>query len=312
MNIIEYAIRLGKSLNKTEEGEELKKIYNQVKESHNRCEKEVNKEYYSVYNQYVERECSRNHFFGWHVSYDKMKCFVENEDNKSDTQLFTASEYVVKKEEFSQLALASEAMGNLAVQITDAVIAGKYEDDKIRKILKVMKIKNAVTDLQMAVERSGLKLYLLKNANQLLNIAPQWEEYEKKLKRKNYVPYIGDETPPIILENEDKAYIDILERIMFVQHLILTGMFEGFWNILIELDENDKVKGEFYQGDKIKKYSFSHMNIGKELINQKAWVYKIYMGQNYIYVLANKRTLYLGNGEQKSEVFGLCYPKEDL
>ena len=72
MNIIEYSIRLGKALNKTELGKEIKNIYVSLRDEHNKHREKV-VSHYQIYNQCVEHECSRNHFYGWSITYEKMK-----------------------------------------------------------------------------------------------------------------------------------------------------------------------------------------------------------------------------------------------
>ena len=75
MNIIEYSIRLGKALNKTELGKEIKNIYVSLRDEHNKHGEKV-VSHYQIYNQCVEHECSRNHFYGWSITYEKMKQYV--------------------------------------------------------------------------------------------------------------------------------------------------------------------------------------------------------------------------------------------
>ena len=82
MNIIEYSIRLGKALNKTELGKEIKNIYVSLRDEHNKHREKV-VSHYQIYNQCVEHECSRNHFYGWSITYEKMKQYVKNDlDNE--------------------------------------------------------------------------------------------------------------------------------------------------------------------------------------------------------------------------------------
>lgn len=64
------------------------------------------------------------------------------------------------------------------------------------------------------------------------------------------------------LGNIDKIYADAMDRVMFVLYVILMGILEGFWNILINLDENDRVEGEIFHIEKIKRCSFLHKKMG--------------------------------------------------
>ncbi|WP_143079974.1 hypothetical protein [Sharpea azabuensis] len=99
---------------------------------------------------------------------------------------------------------------------------------------------------------------------------------------------------------------------MFVQYMMLMGIFEGFWDILIELSKEDGVEGNLSQPNGIRRGSFIHKNIGKEIVNKEAWMYKIHDDKDSFYFLANKRTIHIEKNKGKSEVYGVAYPKEDI
>ena len=107
-------------------------------------------------------------------------------------------------------------------------------------------------------------------------------------------------------------FIDLVDRMMFVQYMMLMGIFEGFWDILIELSKEDGVEGNLSQPNGIRRGSFIHKNIGKEIVNKEAWMYKIHDDKDSFYFLANKRTIHIEKNEGKSEVYGIAYPKEDI
>ena len=313
MNIIEYSIRLGKSLNKLVIGKDLKSTYHQIQEKHKTNDIEQKEHYYySVYNQCAEKECARYHFFGWIIAYDNMKSYMEDKDDESNELILAASEYVMQNQDILQCALEAQKMGQLIVKISDAVVTGNYNDENICNILKNIKVKNAITDLQMAVERSGLKMFIIKNSKHLFAANSQYDEYQEELRKQNYIPYFGEKRPTIALENVDDVYIDMIDRMSFVQHIILMGIFEGFWNILINIDEGEGVEGQITQVSKITSCSFSHKSTEKELLNKESWMYKIYIGGDYVYVLAKERTIRFDKGNQSTDVHGICYPKEDF
>ncbi len=160
----------------------------------------------------------------------------------------------------------------------------------------------------LALERSGLKVFLLKNA-QFLSMN---DEYELELRKSNYVPYIGEHKPELCNKGMNDIFIDLVDRMMFVQYMMLMGIFEGFWDILIELSKEDGVEGNLSQPNGIRRGSFIHKNIGKEIVNKEAWMYKIHDDKDSFYFLANKRTIHIEKNEGKSEVYGIAYPKEDI
>jgi len=95
MNIIEYSLRLGKALNKTELGRKMKSTYVSLKEKYEKCETEEIINHYQVYDQCVSSECSRNHFYGWFVIYEKMKQYVENDVEDREEIILNAAEYIL-------------------------------------------------------------------------------------------------------------------------------------------------------------------------------------------------------------------------
>ena len=307
MNIIEYSIRLGKALNKTELGKEIKNIYFSIRDEYNQCEEKV-LNHYQIYNQCVEHECSKNHFYGWAITYEKMRQYVKNDLDDGDKLILDTAKYVLENDEFKKMSDISKKMGKVVVKLSDAIICSKYDDEDIKDLLKIMKVKNAVMDLQMAVERSGLKMFLMKNAN----VFTKNDGYELELRKNNYIPYIGEHIPELCNKGMNETYIDLIDRMMFVQYMMLMGIFEGFWNILIELSSDDGVDGDLSQPNGIRRGMFIHKNMGKEIVNKEAWMYKIQNGRESFYFLANKRTIHIEKNEGKSEVYGVAYPKEDI
>lgn len=309
MNIIEYSFRLGKALNKTEIGKKMKSTYVSLKEKYEKCETEETISHYQVYDQCVASECSRNHFYGWFVIYEKMKQYVEDEVQDREEIILNAAEYILKSDDFKIMSDVSQEMGSLVVKLVDSIICSEYDDADIQKLLKVMKVKNAVTDLQMSIERTGIKMFLAKNAKAFFKYD---SKYEMELKRNNYIPYIGEEKPISCARENSESYMDLLDRMIFIQYVMLMGIFEGFWNILIELSDTDGVESYMNQPNGIRRTSFVHKNIEKELLNREAWMYKIYVNKDHFYFLANKRFIHIENNEGTSEVYGVCYPKEDM
>lgn len=138
------------------------------------------------------------------------------------------------------------------------------------------------------------------------------DEYELELRKSNYVPYIGEHKPELCNKGMNDIFIDLVDRMMFVQYMMLMGIFEGFWDILIELSKEDGVEGNLSQPNGIRRGSFIHKNIGKEIVNKEAWMYKIHDDKDSFYFLANKRIIHIEKNEGKSEVYGIAYPKEDI
>lgn len=237
-----------------------------------------------------------------------MRQYVKNDLDDGDKLILDTAKYVLENDEFKKMSDISKKMGKVVVKLSDAIICSKYDDEDIKDLLKIMKVKNAVMDLQMAVERSGIKMFLMKNAN----VFTKNDGYELELRKNNYIPYIGEHIPELCNKGMNETYIDLIDRMMFVQYMMLMGIFEGFWNILIELSSDDGVDGDLSQPNGIRRGMFIHKNMGKEIVNKEAWMYKIQNGRESFYFLANKRTIHIEKNEGKSEVYGVAYPKEDI
>ncbi len=58
--------------------------------------------HYQIYNQCVEHECSRNHFYGWSITYEKMKQYVKNDLDNGDKLILDTAEVVCENDEFKR------------------------------------------------------------------------------------------------------------------------------------------------------------------------------------------------------------------
>ena len=77
----------------------IKKIYFSLgDECNKRGEKVVR--HYQIYNQCVEHECSRNHFYGWVITYEKMKQYVKTDLSDGDKFILDTAKYVLENDEF--------------------------------------------------------------------------------------------------------------------------------------------------------------------------------------------------------------------
>lgn len=178
----------------------------------------------------------------------------------------------------------------------------KYWNDPMKYIPRFQSV--------MAIGTPDYSVYPGMNKNEIQHnvFMSRWLE----LRKSNYVPYIGEHKPELCNKGMNDIFIDLVDRMMFVQYMMLMGIFEGFWDILIELSKEDGVEGNLSQPNGIRRGSFIHKNIGKEIVNKEAWMYKIHDDKDSFYFLANKRIIHIEKNEGKSEVYGIAYPKEDI
>ena len=307
MNIIEYSFRLGYVLNKTDLGKEIKKEFHSLEENYNNCSA-TKKEHYQLFNRYVEDICSKHHFFGWKMAYENIINYprtthYENEDKG----LLVMAEQIKEDEQYRLMSEAGARMGEIVNNIIMAIFTSNHENMDIIQIKKIAKVKNAIMDLQMSVERSGIKRYLIEKTRENSIID---EKYEAILGTKDYIPYLVDR--PQQLETGDNIYYEMADRLAFTQYMISLGIFEGFWGIVKELTNDDIIDGRILQLKGMRKGEFTHGKVVGELIKRESWIYKIYNNDQTIYFIANARTISFSKKECNCKIQGVFYPEEDI
>ena len=309
MNILDYSILLGRALNKSNAGKKIKEVYHELSNKYN-DEKSATKKMYQNYNHCVENECSRNHFYGWNIAYEKFLNYLEKNIQNKDNSFVDTAKLLKENEEFKNMADISKQMGAIVELIFDSVLRAKYDEECILELFKVFKVKNAIKDLQIAIERSGIKMYMINNASLLAD--SDSTQYERIARENNYIPYMGRRKPEMFASGLNSFTIDLIDRILFIKYMVLLGVFNGFWNITIELSVEDILEEKINSNDVISKGFISHKRIENELINPEAWLYKIIDNADFYYFLANERNLNFGENQGKCDVSGLIYPKEDI
>lgn len=309
MNIIEASIRLGKALRKTDIGRQLINTYQIVSEKY---KKEENSDY-SLFYQSVEKEACQYNFFAWTISYDKFSYVYENPDSENATLFLSTAKLVIADEDIKKLADEAMKLGEIVTKLLDFVLTNKREFNEFGNSFKV---KNAITDLMMTIQRTSLILYIASKLSTVI-YNQRFAEYETERRNKKFLPF-SNEAMKFIAEHieTDELIKDGIERIIFLQYVISKGIFEGFWDIVSEINENEITKSNLEFKEKITEVEFCHNNIFIEIIHRESWLYKLIYSDRTIYVLANEKSLCLANKNDKDKevatISGIVYPEEDV
>lgn len=308
MNIIEYAIRLGKAIRKTPEGRELMDCYTLVLEKYNN----ENHNFYQ-YRELVDHKSSYDHFFAWIIAYDIFEDLLEKPVEENTRMFLETAKLVVADPQIKKLADTAKIIGQITENISQVMITTKEISD-IKELTLSSKVKNAVVDLQMAMQRTGVILFIIRKCQEKKDYfdMPEYSEYCKNREDSKLTPY-SQEAYNFIYQNSkiNDDYKECIERIMLLRYAMKKGIFEGFFGNVKNIRDSELIEFSDVEVDKIKEITFIHTNIVEELRNKKTWLYKINSGKLY-YVLANQKEMHFCGVQEKVTVKGIIYPSEDV
>lgn len=308
MNIIEYAIRLGKAIRKTPEGRELIDCHTLVLEKYNNEDHN-----FYQFRELVDHKSSNNDFFAWNIAYDIFEDLLKKPVEENTRMFLETAKLVVADPQIKKLADKAKIIGQITENISQVMITTKEISD-IKELTLSSKVKNAIVDLQMALQRTGVVLFIIRKCQVKKECftTPEYSEYCKNREDSELIPY-SQEAYNFIYQNTEinDDYKECIERTMFLRYAIKKGIFEGFFGIVKNIRECDLKEFSDVEDDKIKDITFIHTNIVEELRNKKSWLYKINSGKIY-YVLSNQKELHFCSDQEKVTVKGIIYPSEDV
>lgn len=308
MNIIEYAIRLGKAIRKTPEGRELMDCYTLVLEKYNNA----NHNFYH-FSELVGHKSSYNHFFAWIMAYDTFEDLLEKPVEENTRMFLETAKMVVADPQIKKLADKAKIIGQITENISQVMITSKAITE-IKELTISSKVKNAIVDLQMAMQRTGVLLYIIRKCQEKKDYfdMPEYSEYCKNREDSKLSPY-SQEAYNFINQNTEinDDYKECIERTMLLSYAMKKGIFEGFFGIVKNIRECELKEFSDVEDDRIKDITFIHTNIVEELKNKKSWIYKINSSKLY-YVLANQKEMHFSSDQEKVTVKGIIYPSEDV
>ena len=181
MNVLDYSIRLGKLLRKTEEGRSLLQLETGIEEKYK------NNDTFCHYEQFAERNTSQYYFYSWDMAYKTFINMLTDDSIEHRDFFIPTAELISVDEGIKTLASTAVAFGNTFEKIVAVIISGGEYETIIPGSWKY-KVKNAISDIQIAVERTLLirtiAVFYQMHPDLLNNAATQkylTEREEKKL-----------------------------------------------------------------------------------------------------------------------------------
>lgn len=307
MNVIEYALRLGGFLRQTPEGKELL-VWNEKLN-----EKYKDNQDYSEYIRYVEDNTSRYYFYAWDMSYHTYLSVLDDENMEHRDFFLKTAEIVKSDDDIKQYAKCSVKFGNIFEELVQTIIAGDDVKNVMRDNWKY-KIKNAIGDVQIGIERTLLikELVKLGHSQILGNESSPISEYLKEREEKIYLPY-SDKAREFMKEHSEISEIQkkIIEDMHLAIEVIKKGIFYGFWKGINIINEGELMEYDCLKNDVLKQVTFKHNAFPSDIIN-RGWLYKIELENKSVYFLANRKQLHFDPNNQYTEVTGIIYPSQDI
>lgn len=306
MNILDYSIRLGKLLRKTDEGRRLYQMKNNIEEKYH------DKENYRQYEQFAEKKTSQFYFYSWDMAYRAFLNVLRDDTIEHRNLFMPTAELVASDEEISLFATTSADFGKIFEKLVANVISGGEFEKDIPSGWK-FKVKNAISDVQIAVERTLLAktiaLYYQKNQGQINSVETQ--KYLSMREERKFLPF----SKKALEAMSEAQAVSMKEKILYEKmYLIIEavkkGIFYGFWGMINEINQEELLNNEELHESTLREVDFSHDNNYSSFFGT-GWLYKIQLGKESIFFMAHKKKVHMDSCNQVTTVSGVIYPIDD-
>ena len=306
MTVLDYSLKLGSLLRKTVEGTSLLKSKSSVEERYD------GNDDYNQYEQFAEKRASEYYFFAWEVSYHSFMNVLRDEAMEHRDLFLHTAELLAADESIKGMATEAVSFGKIFEKLVAVIISGGKYEEVIPTSWKY-KIRNAISDVQIAVERTllprAIALYYQKNRDLLDNAATQ--RYLTKREDKSLLPFSEKAlelmTTTTDVPDEEKL---LYEKMHLIIEAVKKGIFYGFWRNVNEIAEDELIECKGLKGLPLKEVSFEHQNNYSSLLG-RGWLYKIQLEDKQVFLMAHKKTVHLEEEDGKTTVYGIVYPTND-
>lgn len=148
-DVLDYSIRLGKLLRKTEEGKNLFQLEASIEEKYK------GNDAFHQYEQFAEKKTSQYYFYSWDMAYKTFLNVLTDDSIEHRKMFIPTAELISSDTKIKELALTAKSFGNIFEQLVAVSISGGEYEEIIPHSWKY-KIRNAISDVQIAVERTLL------------------------------------------------------------------------------------------------------------------------------------------------------------
>lgn len=235
MNVLDYSIRLGKLLRKTEEGRELFQLEMGIEEKYK------DNEAFGQYEQFAEKKTSQFYFYSWNMAYKTFVNVLTDDSIEHRDFFLPTAELISSDDEIKSFALTAVKFGSIFEQLVAVIISGG-EYEKVIPESWTYKVKNAISDVQISVERTLLvktiAVFYKKHQNLLNSSATQ--KYLLMREKEKLLPF-SEKALEIISETEDVSEEEKLlyEKMYLIMEAVKKGIFYGFWGMTNEIQKEE-------------------------------------------------------------------------
>lgn len=240
MNVLDYSIRLGKLLRKTEEGRELFQLEMGIEEKYK------DNEAFGQYEQFAEKKTSQFYFYSWNMAYKTFVNVLTDDSIEHRDFFLPTAELISSDDEIKSFALTAVKFGSIFEQLVAVIISGG-EYEKVIPESWTYKVKNAISDVQISVERTLLvktiAVFYKKHQNLLNSSATQ--KYLLMREKEKLLPF-SEKALEIISETEDVSEEEKLlyEKMYLIMEAVKKGIFYGFWGMTNEIQKEELLNAD--------------------------------------------------------------------
>lgn len=175
------------------------------------------------------------------------------------------------------------------------------------------KVRNAISDVQIAVERTLLMktvaIFYQKHTDLLNNVATQ--KYLDKREEKKLLPFsekalIAMSEAKDVSEEEKILY----EKMYLIMEAVKKGIFYGFWGMVNEVRGDELLTDADLHGSPLHETTFSYRNNIYSFLGN-GWLYKIQLKDEHVFFMAHKKEVHFGKDNAKTTISGIIYPTDD-
>lgn len=306
MNVLDYAIKVGKLLRKTDEGRALLEIKDRIDEK-NRDDNIA----FSQYIQLVREKETQFYFYAWDAAYQMFINVLNDEAFEHREAFLKTAELIKNDEEVKEIISKANAEGAIFNTVSSLCLLGGIIDNEVPKGWKY-KMKNAISDVQLSVQRTLLvntlaELYSRNNDMLTNDLIKQYLDEREKTQ---YLPFSNEAIKCSQKYNSlSSEEFMLYEKMYLIREAINKGIFYGFWGNINEITEKDLLDGTEFDYGALKEISFTHVNNACSF--SKSWLYKIWKSDGYFYFMAHRKQIRFGEKKEESEITGIVYPRDD-
>lgn len=306
MNVIDYSIKLGKLLRETEEGKKLFQLETNIEEKY----KSDNA--FQQYEQFVEKKTAQYYFYSWDMAYKTFLNLLTDDSIEHRKIFIPTAELISSDIKIKELALISNSFGDIFEQLVAVSISGGEYEEIIPDSWKY-KVRNAISDVQIAVERillmKTVAIFYQKHTDLLNNVATQ--KYLDKREEKKLLPFsekalIAMSEAKDVSEEEKILY----EKMYLIMEAVKKGIFYGFWGMVNEVRGDELLTDADLHGSPLHEATFSYRNNIYSFWGNR-WLYKIQLKDEHVFFMAHKKEVHFGKDNAKTTISGIIYPTDD-